>query len=248
MEEFGSESEANDEQEMEGVESESRKSDESIGLDDAASDTRPAMIRNPPYASPLPLLLWWIVEAGQELWRRKASRIQVEAPALRMGRLKVFLEYCGQAIFSDRSDTADSMIIMHQVASILPEVIHAISNGTIPSEKMPRTEMDFVDGFKCKYLDIRLTAPRPMEDKLIQLLKIPDDSYESPDVRKVMDLLHEAMVSLDDLDNLMNLLSDVSPYHVRDDLNRVRVECADLMLVFEVFNQRQAACKILRRR
>ena len=221
-------------------------------MDSVASDTRPAMIRRPSYDSPLPLLLVWIIEAGQELWRRKSAPIELEAPAFRMGELKMFLEWCGQAIFSDRSDTVDSMIIMHQVASVLPEVILALSNGTVDSEKMPGTDIEYVGRlarrFKRKYLDIKLTDPRPMEDKLVEFLEIPKHTYHSDRLERCLSLMHESMKSLDEIEALLKRLSDVKPYHVQVELDRLRVELVDLRLVFEIFNNRQAACEILKRR
>ena len=142
-----------------------------------------------------------------------------------------------------------SMITMHRVSTLLPQVILALSNGTIPSNMMPRTDIIVLaDLFKCDYLDIKLTAPRPMELKLLGFLQIREDSYESPRLHQMLDLLHNAMVSLHEIKGLLKMLVDMQLYHIQDELQRLRVEFVDLMLVFELFNQRQAACRILRRR
>ena len=87
-----------------------------------------------------------------------------------------------------------------------------------------------------------------MELKLLGFLQIPEDSYESPRLHQMLDLLHNAMVSLDEIEGLLKMLVDMQLYHIQDELQRLRVEFVDLMLVFELFNQRQAACRILRRR
>ena len=60
--------------------------------------------------------------------------------------------------------------------------------------------------------------------------------------------MHESMKSLDEIEALLKRLSDVKPYHVQVELDRLRVELVDLRLVFEIFNNRQAACEILKRR
>ena len=68
----------------------------------SATVAKPTMIHLPSFTSPLPLLHVWAIEAGQEMWRRKSSQIELEAPALRMGELKLFLEWCGGAILRKR--------------------------------------------------------------------------------------------------------------------------------------------------